>query len=276
MNRNRSLSVGSLLSIVGLAHNLTDRRQHMIVNSPIFNEISGKLGGAVGMTSRFGMQLRGLVTGNNPQSEAQFIVRNIAASLSAYWTNTLTDVERASWSDLAEDTPGASDGKGLFTKANSLRLRLDDALDPIVLTAPDSSSAVFNDTPATIVVENDTGDVSLNFAMPFGVAGAGYSDSWAVHDGGAIAVSVSRPQRATRTTKIKPFVFIGHLNGDTTPASRPVASQQMILYSASGHEFDNAFAACDVGDVVYVQFQATDYLGRITAKFVQRVTCTAP
>lgn len=245
----------------------------MRVSSPVFNEISGKLGGAVGMTSRFGMFLRGLVTPNNPDSGPQFIVRNIAATLSAYWTSTLTPEERASWTNLAEDTPGASDGKGLFVKANSLRLRLDDAADPIVLTAPDTPSAVFNDTPTAVSVEVDTltSDHALNFTLP---ADAALTDSWAVNDGGAIAVYVSRPQRATRLTKIKPNVFVGHLNGDTTEASRPGGVNTISLDSDNALAGEN-FAALDVGDVVYVTFQATDHLGRITAKFTQRITATA-
>lgn len=249
----------------------------MKVSSPLFNEISGKLGGAVGMTSRFGMFLRGLVTPNNPDSGPQFLVRNIIASLSAYWQSTLTAPQRGSWSDLAEDTPGSSDGKGLFTKANNLRLRVDDVAVPIVLTAPDTPTAVFNDTPSAVTVEIDAGEVDLLFTLPFGVAGAGYTDSWAVLDGGCIAYYVSRPQRATRLTKIKPNVFIGHANGDTTAASRPPANRTIVLKNASGSPslFGGAFDAANVGDVVYVTFQATDAAGRITAKFVQRVTITA-
>lgn len=245
----------------------------MKVVSPIFNEISGKLGGAVGMTSRFGMFLRGLVTPNNPNTGPQFIVRGILATLGAYWDSTLTAVQRGTWSSLSEDTPGSSDGKGMFVKANALRLRVDDAVNPIVLTAPASLNAVFNDIPTALTLET-VGVVgttrTLTYTLP---ADADLTDSWALVDGGFLAIYVSRPQRATRLTKIKPYVFVGHVNGDTTLASRPGGVNTVSLAATL---FEEAFAGADVGDVSYVQFQASDSFGRITAKYTVRVVWEAP
>jgi hypothetical protein len=271
MIRNRNTGLSTMLAVCGLAASAFEPRRNMIVSSPIFNEISGKLGGAVGLTTRFGMQLRGLVTPNNPDSGPQFIVRNIVSTLSSLWTSTLTSVERASWTNLAEDTPGSSDGKGLYVAANALRLRVDDPINPRVDTAPVSASAPFNDTPTDVILEVGVGTHSLKFTLP--ASGADYTDSWALLDGGFLAYSVSRPQRATRLTKIKPYVFIGHKNGDTTSGSRPVGAQSVSLDDAS---FNGAFDALDVGDVCYVSFQASDSLGRITSKFTLRVTATAP
>lgn len=270
--KNRSNSVLTAAAMILAAGSIFDARRHMKVSSPIFNEISGKLGGAVGMTSRFGMQLRGLITPNNPDTGPQFIVRNIAASLSSMWQTVLTPTQRASWTNLAEDTPGASDGKGLFVAANSLRLRMDSADAPVVLTAPATPSAVFNDYPDNFALENDAGTKLLRFSFP---ADAAFTDSWAVTDGGAIAVYLSRPQRSTRLTKIKPNVYLTHYKGDTTEADRPGGAQSLQLFDPASDppEFDAGFAALDAGDVCYVTFQATDSTGRITAKYTQRLTC---
>lgn len=268
MNRNRLVSVASLLSVVGLAASPFESRRNMLVNSPIFNEISGKLGGAVGMTSRFGMQLRGNVTPNNPDTGPQFIVRNNLSSLSAAWAQQLTAIERGSWSSLSEDTPGSADGKSLFIKSNSLRVRMNDLAIPRIDTAPASISADFSQTPTVLNLKTDgTGSSArtLGFTLP---ANADFLDSWAKTTGGAIGYYVSKPQKPTRLTKIKPNVFIGYLKGNTTSGSRPGGAHNISL---AADLFNESFAGADTGDVSYVTFQCTDHLGAVTAKFETRV-----
>jgi hypothetical protein len=87
------------------------------VISPIFGSMSGKLGGAVGATSRGGTQyFRKLVKPGNPRSLYQTNVRLILTALSAAWRSTLTGVQRAGWESIAGAT---SSGIDAFVKGNT-------------------------------------------------------------------------------------------------------------------------------------------------------------
>lgn len=246
---------------------LTNR--HVKAISPIFSSLKGKLGGAVANTSRFGITLRSLVIPGNPQTVYQHAVRNILATLASYWDSTLTITQRATWTNLSEDTPGSSGGNTLFTKANSERVRGGGA---IVTTAPDTMNGLFSQLPTAIAVtadDSDPVDHTLNFTLP---ADAALVDLWAIHDGGLMNVYVSAPQKATRLTRIKPFTYVDTLLGDTTVGDRPGGVQVIDLDAT---DLNEKFAAADPGDVCYVKFTTVDYQGRRSQDYVTRVTVTA-
>lgn len=265
MLRNRNLSTVAILAACGMAHSPFSPHRHMIVKSPLFNEISGKLGGAVGMTSRFGMILRGRVSGSNPQTSPQYGARQALSSLASIFSNDLSDAQRLSWEQLADDTDGAASGLSLFVRANSLRIQARSApILPlttlaIVETAPVSVVASFSETPTAVII--DASAKTLAFTIP-----AAPTDPWA-DAGGAMVIWCSRPQRASRNTRIHPFSLVANVDGDDVVASQSLSLATGVLA--------RVFASLDAGEVCYVKWATITPNGQRSADFVQRVTVVA-
>lgn len=267
-NRRHLIAPACLLAAAGLTGAVSQAaRRHMRVNSPLFNEISGRLGGAVGFTTAHGMFLRGAVTPSESDTTFQSLVRNILSTLSAAWSGVLTTAQRATWTNLAEDTPGASTGMNLFVKGNTERLRAELAY---ITSAPATLSTLFNQPPTAVEVTQAADNHQLDFTLP---ADGALTDPWAINDGGGMNMYVSRPQKATRLTKIKPYVFVGTLFGDTTEADRPGGAHSIDL---DHPDLEEAFAAADVGDVVYVKFVPFTHLGQVGTPVQARIVVTAP
>lgn len=128
-------------------------------NSPIFNELSGKLGGAVGTTTRGGVKvLRGLVIPANPNSKTQGIMRSIATALAAAWESTLSEAQRVGWRALGT---GPLSGINAYQKSNTYRLMTGVAR----LDAPPASLALVYD-PIVAGVIADATIPNVMFTVP--------------------------------------------------------------------------------------------------------------
>lgn len=245
----------STLEAVGLlggAPGLTARG--MKVSSPIFNEISGKLGGAVGLTTASGMILRSRVTPNNPQTDPQFLVRGILSSLTARWGEVLTAAEREGWENLADDTPGSASGINLFVKGNSERLRAEVAA---VNTAPVTMSCQLT-PPTSIVVDDSSNNLTFDIQPCLDA-----SDPW-ILTGGFLNVYVTRQQPQSRSTRIHPYKLVGTVLGNTgTP---PTDSQTFSLATITG---------TTAGRVMYVKFTSGSATGQRSLDYVYRALIVA-
>lgn len=229
-------------------------RRHMKVSSPIFNEISGKLGGAVGLTTAAGMILRSLVIPSNPETDAQFFVRGVLSTLSARWSEVLSSTEREGWENLADDTPGAASGINLYVKGNSERLRAEIST---IDTAPTTLSCQF--TPPTSIVVDDSSN-NLVFSIANSLAN---DDPWTNEDG-FMNVYVTRQQPQSRSTRIHPYIFVDSILGnDVTPPTTP---QTFSLASITG---------TTAGRVMYVKFTTGSGLGQRSLDYVYRALIVA-
>jgi hypothetical protein len=193
------------------------------VISPIFGSMSGKLGGAVGATSRGGVQyFRKLVKPGNPRSLAQTTVRLVQTALAAAWKSTLTDLQRSGWEGIA---PATSSGIDAFVKGNMQPLiaglaRTDDA--------PDSLALVTEPITAMVV------DASDHSITPTGGGPAGAGPTATV----SFNLYVSAPQSSSRLSRQHPYQFAGLMQLGDTSVTIPTANPAYNLVA---------------GDIVYVR-----------------------
>lgn len=113
----------------------------MLFRGMLVGAASGKLGAMVASHNKGGQYLRArTVPSGSVASAAQAIVRNAVASLSAAWSNELTDEQRAGWGEYALNVPGTNalgdsiqlSGQNWYIACNTPRLqaevaRIDDA-----------------------------------------------------------------------------------------------------------------------------------------------------
>lgn len=247
-----TIAAALLALLAGQAHGCHDgckvpgMRKGMKVISPIFSDMSGKIGGAVAAKARGGVQyLRSLVIPGNPNTQLQTAVRNALTGAAAYWRATLDDTQRDGWENMAT---GGKSGMDLFVAANSLRIRV--AL-PVVVDAPTTLAAVLT-PPATVVVDNSANTVAIT--------GLSADDDWNANDGGLL-IFTSRYQSSSRLSQQFPFRFTGFTMGDgiltTTSKTLPAGTTP------------------PVGSVVYVRILGITPDGRITGDQTFRCTVVA-
>lgn len=254
--KHRSINAQvAILASCGLAASVFECRRNMLVNSPIFNEISGKLGGAVGMTSSAGMQLRGRVIPSNPRGTQQERIRAILASNAAYWRDTLTDAQRAAWTGLAGPKESGID---VFTAANAILLQ---GGGTRVSNAPGTRAGVF--TPFTESADEtpNVGEIAVTSTNTLVWNPANATDSYQAAAGGVINFSISPPQNSSRLARQFPVSWVGaKLRGGAA-----TAGVQTITLP------DN-YPTLAVGDIVYARITSVGADGKVAPSQTIRLT----
>lgn len=242
----------------------------MKVISPLFSDMSGKLGGAVGAKARGGvMYLRALVIPTNPSTLLQTAIRSAVQSASAIWQSVLTELQQSNWFDIAT---GTQTGKSLFAKVNQARIyaanagRITDEAGteavfepPYFADAPTDGITVpfFLNTPPVI---DDSGNT-----LDIGEASEGH---WNINATGAaeagVYVYLSGPQSPSRNARQHPY--------------------QLVRAYAIGSDGDITFTPINLatlgiptvaGKIYYVKVYAQDDKGRTSLPVEYRVTCVA-
>lgn len=77
----------------------------MLFKSQVFTQASGSIGGQTFSRNRGGMYTRARALPTNPNTARQQAVRAAMTSIVNYWTNTLTDAQRALWAAYAANVP---------------------------------------------------------------------------------------------------------------------------------------------------------------------------
>ena len=188
----------------------------MLVQSPIFNKMSGKMGGLVGARNAGGTYLRTNSMPVNPNSPAQQLVRSYLAALVSRWTSVLTKAQREAWSTYGQNVSKKNrightiniSGQNWFVAANSLRLR---AGLSIVDDAPTEFSMATL-TPPTVTLAKSDGQISVAYTN---------TDDWAGEVGGALLLFASRPLANSRTFPATSFLYVGKVAGAVTPPTSP-------------------------------------------------------
>lgn len=189
----------------------------MKFKSQVYTQVSGSVGGATYARNRGGMYSRGRAMPSNPQTSFQTVVRNATAGLTAAWSQTLTQDQRDAWGVYAANVPILDrlgdqrliSGINWYVRNNVPRVQA--GLDVV-----QDASTVF--TLPAFTVNSVTVDVSSSNAAIAFVD----SDSWAIEDGGAMLVYVSRPVSPGIGFFKGPYRYAGAILGDTmTPPTSP-------------------------------------------------------
>lgn len=186
----------------------------MKFKSALVTQVSGSVGGMTGSHNQGGMYFRGRGIPTNPQSQYQLAVRNALRTLTAEWSGTLTDAQRAAWTTYAANVPiidRLGDARtipplAMFVRSNVSRIQA--GLDPVddgptVMALPAHGAVSYDVTagsPATASVTFDT------------------NADWANEDGGALLVYASRQQAQTINYFKGPYRYAGRVDGSSSEA----------------------------------------------------------
>ena len=188
----------------------------MKFKSQLVTQASGSLGGITFAHNKGGMYMRSRAIPTNPNSPEQAAVRGFLSELSTSWNGTLTQAQRDTWINYALNVPvidrlGESiyiSGLAHYLRSNVPRIQaalsiITDA--PLGFTLPTFANPTFTIDPAT-----DEVDVAFAGSQP-----------WKSEVGGAMLVSVSRPQSPTINYFKGPYRFAGAILGAVVPPTTP-------------------------------------------------------
>lgn len=189
----------------------------MKFKSQVYTQVSGSVGGATYARNRGGMYSRGRAMPSNPQTSFQTEVRNAVAGLTAAWSQTLTEDQRNAWGVYAANVPILDklgdqrliSGLNWYVRNNVPRVQgglliVSDA--PTTFTLP-----AF--TVGGVVIDVSSSNASITFDD---------SEEWAIADGGAMLVYISRPVSPGIQFFKGPYRYAGAILGDTaTPPTSP-------------------------------------------------------
>jgi hypothetical protein len=136
----------------------------------VVNDARGKINGTVYSKNKSGPYIRMKVTGVNPRSERQTVVRSVFASTAQAWSGLLTAAQRAAWTAFANTYPITNifglaivlNGMNWFVKCNQVLNQISGGIallppaSPLVQQIPfdlssvtaTTTSLVFNQTAA--------------------------------------------------------------------------------------------------------------------------------
>lgn len=180
--------------------------------------ISGSVGGNVFSHNRFGQYIRLRSIPVNPQSDRQNKVRASIASLSAAWSNVLTQLQRDAWELYAANISRTNavggaiklTGFNHYIRSNSVLVQsdypeVDDG--PTVLTLPGA------DPLLACTVDEASQEISVVFDPDL---------AWNQDDGGHMFVQMSQPKPTGTNFVGGPFRLADVLDGNTaTPLTSP-------------------------------------------------------
>lgn len=221
--------------------------------------MSGKLGGMVASRNRGGQYFRRKAAPVNPDTSLQSARRSAFASLISAWNNTLTDAQRATWTQWAANTPRLDSlgqthvltGQNAFVGYNTLLLQADGSFNT-------DNSGQFNrgssPTPVEFVSTSPTAyALNVTFDMP-------------TDEDGFLLTYIGRPQNVTRNFFKGPYRFF-----KSQQVNSPASTAVVAITSLSTLPFP-----VTVGQLLPVYCVMVYADGRYTDKFRGSFVVPAP
>lgn len=193
----------------------------MLYKGTILAGASGSFGGLTASHNRAGTYFRARSTPVNPNTVYQQEVRSIMGAMSAYWGETLTQLQRDMWDLYAHNVPMINrvgdpinvGGIGMFQRTNVVALQTGAGGGAVIADAPDVFNLGSWTPPEIAAITAATQAISLTFDN---------TDAWANEDDSDMVVFVSRPMSPAINYFKGPYRFAGLIEGDAiTPPSSP-------------------------------------------------------
>lgn len=224
-----------------------------LMKTTIGSGYSGSIGGITFSRNRAGQYMRTRAIPVNPNTAQQQTVRSIMASLSPYWSGTLTQAQRDTWDLYAYNVPLINrvgdpinvGGIGMFMRTNVPVLQTGGGGGAIIVTAPSIFDLGGYTPPSIAAITAATNLISLNFEA---------TDDWANEDDSNMLVYSSRPMSPGINYFKGPYRYAGRFDGDAiTPPTSP----------------DNVTSPwnLEVGQKVGIQVRVIRADGRLSAVF---------
>lgn len=239
----------------------------MKCTSPLLENMSGTLGGAVASRARGGIAyFRALVIPTNPRTFLQTAIRSAVSSVSAAWINILTEAQQQAWFDAAE---GTQSGKSLFGKINQARIysnntgrfTLDDGTTAspfdLVLDPPLALSTDF--VAPSCIIDDSSNTITLGT-----VAAGDWNADAALGTPAVLYIYVTPGQRSSRLARQKPYQLVRAISVEDAAAQTVAAINLATLGLPTV-----------AGYVMYVKVYVQSPVGGISIPVEQRKTIVA-
>jgi len=181
---------------------------------------SGSIGGTTYSHNRYGAYARQRSVPVNPNTSRQSYVRNLMATLTQYWNNTLTSTQRSQWANYAANVSVLNRlGKAVYLTGLNHFVRSNIALlqagfpqvdaGPVILTLPE--------TDPTMSATMSEATQQLSIAFDDGL-------DWVDEDEAGLLIHVGKPVNQSINFFGSPFRFADAIEGDSgTPPTTPAA-----------------------------------------------------
>jgi len=217
--------------------------------SQVYTQASGSIGGVTYSHNQGGLYTRARAIPVNANTSQQQTVRNVMATLTALWVQTLTQAQRDAWATYSLNVPIPDSlgeprdigGLAMYARCNIPRLqagglaRVDIA--PTVFTLGSLSAIV-----TTADVSAQTTSTTYN-----------NTDGWATVAGGALLLYQSRATSPATNYFKGPYRLAGLVLGAGTPPTSPVVLPAIFPFA--------------LGNRVFMQARGTFADGRLSSPF---------
>lgn len=201
--------------------------------------LSGSIAAITASRNRGGSYFRVKAIPVQPNTSFQSIIKAIFGGLSTRWSATLTEIQRAAWTQYADGTPLTDvngnefipTGLNMYIRGNTALLQNE---DPIIDNGP-----VTLGLPTVAPVEAS----GMSTATEIASITFDNTDPWANEDEGRLFVYMSRPQKASINFFKGPYQLAGTVAGDgMTPPTSPASITSPFATVAGDKVFFRAFA----------------------------------
>jgi len=190
-------------------------------------DIVGSIGGITYARGRYGIYQRARIKGVNPKTGRQSAIRAVVADVASYWSDTLTDIQRAAWAVFAAAVPAKNklgetiylSGFNQFVKSN---IALVNGGKAIVATAPIVMELPGEDTSFAATVDAGTGLITLTFDD---------TKEWLDEDEAQLIIQMGLPRAPGVNFFGGPWRHVGTLDGDSVSAVTSPDSTLSVPYS---------------------------------------------
>lgn len=221
----------------------------MKFKSLVYSQASGSVGGLTYSHNQGGLYTRARAIPVNANTSQQLAVRNIMATLTALWVQTLTQAQRDAWATYSLNVPIPDSlgeprdigGLAMYCRCNIPRLQIG------VLTRVDAAPTVFTLGSLSPIVT--TADVSAQTTSTTYTN----TDGWATAVGGALLLFQSRANSAATNYFKGPYRLAGFVLGAATPPTSPIVLAAIFPFA--------------LGNRVFMQARATFPDGRLSSPF---------
>jgi len=193
--------------------------------------VSGSIGGVTGSHNKGGQYFRRRAIPTNPGSATQTVVRNLMATYSQAWANTLTAAQRAGWDVYAANVAWIDSlGNSISLSGQQMYVRTQIAAVyaelPAIPDAPTNYTLAHMTVPVLSAVAA-TSVITVTFDD---------ADEWANAVGGGLSIFCSRPQSDGISYFKGPYQYAGTIDGAASPPSSPDTSLSLPFAAAAGNK----------------------------------------
>jgi len=220
-------------------------------------ELRGSIGGTVFSRTRSGAIARARSIPVDPGSALQVAVRAIMGQVRDYYFNTLTDAQRAAWTQYANNVDYTNrlgetinlTGYNMFCRSNIPRVQ--------------AGLSIIADGPTNFTLAEQDGTVAVTTTAASKEVSVAFDDTldWLDETGAALLVYESAPQNPTVNYFKGPYRYLGKVDGDDSTAPTTPQTFTSAFEMAAGQKQFYQFRILRADGRLSEPFRCSDIIG---------------